>query len=431
MIHGKKKSFCNSFLSTLQEKERLESLKSYFILDTLPDSNFDEIAYLAAKSFKCPFSMINFIAEDRVWSKSLVGEFLSPYEKSFSFCQYAIQADDLFVIPNTLNDERVALSPYVVNAPHIRFYAAVPLLSYDGYCIGTLAILDVKENSFTEDQFMYLKYLATRVMNFLELRRKKILLAKEMRVSKQHLPKPKLVRENIIKHQVNSMHDGLVFEKNMKYGLDIKQTRILKKEAINNECYSDNNLDTNSNSYSLLLQDNSEVNNKLTIKKKLFTKTNACDEEKILLSNIISCVQKIYRRKIKQLFVQLEFISHVQKSFIFDSNSQILSQLFVTLIDHALEEVTHKKYKWILFELKENDCELEICFSFSNCSFEFLMPIDPTSRAESLENSNKQAIFSKIEQFINLLNGHCFVDRTLVNSKLTIYIPKNNRSLLN
>jgi len=59
----------------------------------------------------------------------------------------------------------------------------------------------------------------------------------------------------------------------MKYGLDIKQTRILKKEAINNECYSDNNLDTNSNSYSLLLQDNSEVNNKLTIKKKLFTKT--------------------------------------------------------------------------------------------------------------------------------------------------------------
>ena len=47
MIHGKKKSFCNSFLSTLQEKRKAGVLKSYFILDTLPDSNFDEIAYLA------------------------------------------------------------------------------------------------------------------------------------------------------------------------------------------------------------------------------------------------------------------------------------------------------------------------------------------------------------------------------------------------
>ena len=39
--------------------------------------------------------------------------------------------------------------------------------------------------------------------------------------------------------------------------------------------YSDNNLDTNSNSYALLLQDNSEVNNKLTIKRNYLQK-NKC-----------------------------------------------------------------------------------------------------------------------------------------------------------
>eukprot|EP00928_Gymnodinium_smaydae_P083111 TRINITY_DN66372_c0_g1_i1.p1 TRINITY_DN66372_c0_g1~~TRINITY_DN66372_c0_g1_i1.p1 ORF type:complete len:200 (-),score=27.56 TRINITY_DN66372_c0_g1_i1:94-693(-) len=46
------------------------------------------------------------------------------------------------VIYDAACDEKVRTDPFVVEAPHVRFYAAAPIFSADGVCLGTLCIVD-------------------------------------------------------------------------------------------------------------------------------------------------------------------------------------------------------------------------------------------------------------------------------------------------
>ncbi|MGY3804997.1 GAF domain-containing protein [Pigmentibacter ruber] len=433
MLHGKKKSFCYNSLSLLQEQERIESLKSYFILDSLSDSNFDEIAYLAVKSFKCAYSMINFIDKDRIWSKSIVGNFPVEYEKSFSFCQYAIHSEDYFVIHNTLIDKRVAQNPYVIQNPFIRFYAAVPLVSYDGHCVGTLAIFDNKENDFSEGQFQYLKYLASRVMNLMELRRKKVLLAKESRAVKLQFPKSKIGREALIRHQTSSIQSNAICNfGESSFNAFNKHSFIGSDSNSLNQFYSKENYNPTPsiNLISVFPKKKKEQNEFINNSKE-----QEFSENQVQLTSVIKYLQKIYRKKIKQLQFQLEFISHVSSHLTLETNSALFYELFISLINYAIESFEVSKYKWILFEFKENESELEIHFSYANCTFNFLSNYENNNYFQeanaTLLSSREEKVVSNLENIINMLNGHCYLDRNLVNSKLTIYIGKNNRSLLN
>ena len=66
MINKKKSSSKKGFIYPLSEKKRIEALKSYQILDSSPENEYDEITYLASKVFKCPISFISFIDENRL-----------------------------------------------------------------------------------------------------------------------------------------------------------------------------------------------------------------------------------------------------------------------------------------------------------------------------------------------------------------------------
>lgn len=392
MIQGKKESFCNSLLTPWQEQERVESLNNYSILDSQPDSNFDEIAYLAARAFKCPVAMINFLDKDRIWAKSIVGEFSFKYEKPFSFCQYAVQTDDIFIIQNTLQDPRLAQNPYVNEDPHILFYAAVPILSFDGYCIGTLAIFDTKEKTFKEEQYLYLKYLGTRIMKLLELRRKNILLAREMRAVQNLFYKSSHVSKSMLKRQV---HSGL-------HATSIAQSQ-------------------------------SELTSYLPIEKiknKINKYLHITESDTVVFNRLLECLRKCCQKKITQLGIQLEFIVHLQENEVVKTNPTILLQLLIALMEYAIAQISFRKFKWILFEVKDNESELEISFSFTNSNFQLFSTESPSSSLETSAGSQQEDI-RQVGEYLNSLNGHCLLDNNSVHSRLTLFIPKNSRGLLN
>ena len=149
---------------------RLDALHRYDILDTPSEDAFDRITRLAAALFDTPIALVNLVAEDRQWVKSAVGLERRETELDASLCVHALASDDVTVIEDATQDERVADNPLVTGPPSIRFYAGAPLLTPDGFRIGTLCVMDTEPRSFSDATYAQLDDLASMVMDELELR---------------------------------------------------------------------------------------------------------------------------------------------------------------------------------------------------------------------------------------------------------------------
>mmetsp|Transcript_9603 Transcript_9603/g.19316 ORF Transcript_9603/g.19316 Transcript_9603/m.19316 type:complete len:749 (-) Transcript_9603:1925-4171(-) len=158
------------------ESERLATLQSTGLLDSLPEERFDRITRLAKAMFKVPISLVSLVDEDRQWFKSnqgLAGATETP--RDYAFCSHAILTDDIMVVPDALQDERFADNPLVEGSPNIRFYAGCPIKASsceDGsnkMPIGTLCVIDSKPRDLSEDERRALKDFGAMIEQELEL----------------------------------------------------------------------------------------------------------------------------------------------------------------------------------------------------------------------------------------------------------------------
>src|SRR5258708_30831908 len=153
------------------EKKRLKVLWQYEVLDTVPEALFDDLTELAAHICEAPIALISLVDEKRQWFKSTFGTTVKETSRDVSFCAHAIQQSDLFIVPDATKDERFASNPLVTSDPKIRFYAGAPLITADGYALGTLCIIDKVPRELRPDQKQALRILARHVVSQLELRR--------------------------------------------------------------------------------------------------------------------------------------------------------------------------------------------------------------------------------------------------------------------
>lgn len=161
----------------LNEKGRIKALREYSILDTLPELEYDDITQLASQICGTSISTISLIDEKRQWFKSKVGLEVDSSDRNLSFCGHAIvEPDKIFTVKDSRLDERFQDNPLVVGEPHVIFYTGVPLVSPDGFAIGTLCVIDDKPKELTEDQLKSLKSLSNQVVSLFELRKSKMLL---------------------------------------------------------------------------------------------------------------------------------------------------------------------------------------------------------------------------------------------------------------
>jgi excisionase family DNA binding protein len=125
-----------------EEAQRLAALAATGLVDSLPEARFDRIVRLASKVTESPIALISLLTARRQWFKARVGLPAQQTPREWAFCSHAILQDGPFVVEDAISDVRFAGNPLVLAAPHMRFYAGVPLRDSSGMAMGTLCVID-------------------------------------------------------------------------------------------------------------------------------------------------------------------------------------------------------------------------------------------------------------------------------------------------
>lgn len=169
------------------EEKRIKALKSYQILDTLPEDDYDSITRIAAFICKTPIALINLIDSNWTFLKSTHGATLKDAPRDLSFCSYTINTpDELMIVKDSRKDPRFADHPYVTGQPYVIFYAGMPLVNAEGLALGAICVIDNKPGDLNEEQQAALKSLSHQVMQLMELRKKNNQLQEYQKKLEQH-----------------------------------------------------------------------------------------------------------------------------------------------------------------------------------------------------------------------------------------------------
>lgn len=152
------------------EAERLEELRQLRILDTLGETEYDDLVYLASSICNTPIALVSLVDADRQFFKARIGLEATETPRDLAFCAHAILRPELMVVEDATADERFADNPLVTSDPNIRFYAGAPLMTAAGHSMGTLCVIDRVPRTLDESQSKALRALGRQVEALLSLR---------------------------------------------------------------------------------------------------------------------------------------------------------------------------------------------------------------------------------------------------------------------
>jgi hypothetical protein len=169
------------------EVQRLQSLKSFAVLETEQEETFDELTECVRETLQASWACISFVDLGRQWFKAFAEAKDAPLRLSSlgvvdqsarkdALCAYTILQREMLVVPDTRLDDRFRDSALVTSPPHLRFYAGVPLVTPEGSKIGSLCVLDrePRPEGLLESQREFLLAKADEVMKLLLERRNQL-----------------------------------------------------------------------------------------------------------------------------------------------------------------------------------------------------------------------------------------------------------------
>ncbi|MDP9028190.1 MAG: GAF domain-containing serine/threonine-protein kinase [Actinomycetota bacterium] len=152
------------------EAQRLAAVRRYNVLDTPPEPSYDRVTRLVARTLRVAIAAIGIFDVDRVWVKSRHGIDVEELDSTGIASPVGKPDSDPWMVRDTLLDTETSTSPLVTYPPHVRSFAAAPLITYDGHPIGALYAADLAPRDFTATELASLRDFAGIAMNEMELR---------------------------------------------------------------------------------------------------------------------------------------------------------------------------------------------------------------------------------------------------------------------
>jgi len=152
------------------EAQRLEAVRRYDVLDSPPDGAFDRVTRLASALLDMPIAIVSVVDEDRIWFKARHGLDVEEVGRDAGLCASAILQAETWVVSDAAVDPRALANPLVAGDFGLRFYAGAPLITADGYRLGTVCVIDRKSRELPPHGEALLADLAAIVVDELELR---------------------------------------------------------------------------------------------------------------------------------------------------------------------------------------------------------------------------------------------------------------------
>ncbi|MHA6288612.1 GAF domain-containing protein [Maricaulis sp. CAU 1757] len=147
------------------DEGRQQALDRTGLIEAGREPGFDHLVRLAAHALHTKIALISLIDRDRQWFKARHGLEVEETARCYAFCDHTIRNSDVMVIPDALEDPRFADNPLVTGEPNIRFYAGAPLITHEGYALGSLCVIDTEpRHDFGPAERTILQELAEAVM---------------------------------------------------------------------------------------------------------------------------------------------------------------------------------------------------------------------------------------------------------------------------
>ena len=330
------------------EDARLAALRSLNILDTPAEDRFDRITKMAQHIFSVPFVTLSLIDGNRIWLKSRVGIEAGEWPRGVSFCDHAMIADGMLLIPDAKKDPRFADNPVVTGKPYIRFYAGYPLSNAAGLRMGAFCIKDTKPRELTEEEKKMLEGLAAWAeleINLLQSGRMASIGQLAAGAAREINDPMGFISSNmeILGQYVSDYGKVLEMANHLKES--VQEENMPKARSIAGEIArlgKEINLDYMMNDVEGLLADNQkglERIQKIVTNLRAFAREDHGNLELVKIEDIIEAVLTVLQGEIKH---QVEFKKNYADTPFIQCNPQEFGQVFINLFLNAMQAVEEK-----------------------------------------------------------------------------------------
>ena len=273
---------------------RVAALHQYRILDSAPETVFDNIVALACEVFGTPAGLISLVDKDRVFFKANYKDGFTYPEREKNFCSFVVLEEDMVVIENAVEDVRVQNNPAVTGSANVRFYAGAPLKTKDGFTLGTLCIVDLQPRTFDHKSRELLRKMADMVMEHITYRLDDIEKDEKRGIIQKlntdlRLANAKLTESISQLAKANTeLEEAQQLQKTLLDQLSVSETRLL--QAMESGNMGTWNIDVDNNR--VLLSDRS---------KEIF---GLADKDAFSIDEVLGAIQPAYRQQVSATWQQ-------------------------------------------------------------------------------------------------------------------------------